>query len=340
MTMNVSMRSVHRRPVYEVFSGWYTESTPNNRMSLSLRCGILSEVAWALDRLCRLCMNEQFLFRTIPGLIDGLFDWPEWYATEGYKNWAEEKVLFSPPRELVQKHRYALESLFVMRNAALNDTNSLDLACHTHTMPLLLNTLLNLEPNRDEDVEFVLYILDIFQILAPNITIHANLSPSQNPLPPVLDILRNTTNRSMIISTLTALTALFSNPSNSSQLAQDSPALTAAIRYLPLFVDTPLVEACLNYLYVQISHPALARAFLLHPEMPSVLKILSSFILHEQGLVQENLSLDVTGSVHTVASTATHMKDHELTQEELDRLLELTEPERCYEWCVHLGLAI
>jgi len=321
----------------EVFSGWYTESTPNNRMSLSLRSGILSEVAWALDRLCRLCMNEQFLFRTIPGLIDGLFDWPEWYATEGYKDWAEESILFSPPRELVQKHRYALESLFVMRNAALNETNSRDLARHTHTMPLLLNTLFNLEPNRDEDVEFVLYVLDIFQILAPSMTIYANL-PSQNPLPPILNILRNTTNRSMIISALTALTALFSNPSNGSQLTQDSPALAAAIRYLPLFVDIPLVDACLDYLYVQVSHPALARAFLLHSEMPSVLKILSSFILHEQTLVQESLNLDVTGSVHTVASTATHTKDHELTQEELDRLLELTEPERCYQWCVYRGL--
>lgn len=314
------------------YERWYTESTPNNRMSLSLRSGILSEVAWALDRLCRLCMNEQFLFRTIPGVIDGLFDWPEWYATEGYKNWAEENILFSPSRELVQKRRYALESLFVIRNAALNETNSLDLTYHTHTMPLILNTLFNMDPNKDENVEFVLYILDIFQVLAPRMIIHANFAPSQNPLPPVLNILRTTTNRSMIISALTALTTLFSNPSNSSQLTADSPALTAAIRYLPLFMDIPLVDACLNYLYVHISHPAFARAFLLHSEMRSVMKLLASFILQEQALVAESVSLDVTGSVHTVASTATHTKDHELTQEELEKLLELSEPQRCYEW--------
>jgi chromatin structure-remodeling complex subunit RSC9 len=283
-------------------------------------------------------MNEQFLFRTIPGLIDGLFDWPEWYVTEGYKNWSEENILFSPSRELVQKRRYALESLFVMRNAALNETNSYDLAYHTHTMPLLLNTLFNLDANKDENVEFVLYILDIFQVLAPRMVIHANLPPAQNPLPPVLNILRTTTNRSMIISALATLAILFSNPSNTSQLTTDSPALAGAIRYLPLFTDVPLVDACLNYLYVQISHPAFARAFLLHSEMPSVLKLLASFILQEQVLVEESYSVDVTGSVRTVASSATHAKDHELTQEELDQLLELSEPQRCYDWYVHFRI--
>lgn len=301
-------------------------------MSLSLRSGILGEVAWALDRLCRLCHNDQFVFRSIPGLADGLFDWPEWYATEGYKSWTEETILFSPSRELVQKRRFALESLFVLRNAALNETNAYDLALHTHTMPLLLNALLNLDANKDENVEFMLYTLDIFQVLAPRMVIHANLLPTQNPLPPILNILRLTTNRSMIISALTALTILFSNPSNTSQLTTDSPALAAAIRYLPLFVDLPLVDACLNYLYVHISHPPFARAFLLHSEMPSVLKLLASFILHEQTLVEEDVTIDVTGSVFTVASTALHTKDHELTQEELNNLLEMSEPQRCYEW--------
>ncbi|KAF9454113.1 hypothetical protein P691DRAFT_486934 [Macrolepiota fuliginosa MF-IS2] len=319
--------------------GWYTEGTPHNRMSLSLRSGILGEVAWALDRLCRLCHNEQFVFRSIPGLIDGLFDWPEWYATEGYKQCAEEGILFSPSRDLVQKRRFALESLFVLRNAALNETNAWDLAVHSHTMILLLNALFNLDANKDENVEFVLYTLDVFQVLAPRMIIHANLLPKQNPLPSILNILRTTTNRSMIISAMTALTTLFSNPSNISQLTTDSPALAAAIRYLPLFMDIPLVDACLNYLYVHISHPPFARAFLLHPGMQSVLKLLVSFILHEQSSVEENISLDVTGLVHTVASTATHTKDHELTQEELDGLLELSEPQRCYEWMKHMFVA-
>lgn len=303
-------------------------------MSLSLRSGILGEVAWALDRLCRLCHNEQFVFRSIPGLIDGLFDWPEWYATEGYRNWTEENILFSPSRELTQKHRFALESLFVLRNASLNETNSWDLAAHSHTIPLLLGSLLNLDPNIDENVEFLLFILDIFQVVAPRMVVHANLLPNQNPLPPILKILQTTNNRSMIISALTAVTMLFSNPANMSQLTADSPALTSAIRYLPLFVDIPLVDACLNYMYAHISHPPFARAFLLHPSMPSILKLLASFILHEQTLIEETVSVDVTGTVHTAPSAATQTKDHELLQEELDGLLEMTEPQRCYEWYV------
>jgi chromatin structure-remodeling complex subunit RSC9 len=303
-------------------------------MSLSLRSGILGEVAWALDRLCRLCHNDQFVFRSIPGLIDGLFDWPEWYATSGYKNWTEESLLFSPSRELTQKRRFALESLFVLRNAALNETNAYDLAIHTHTMPFLLNTLLNLDGNKDENVEFTLYALDIFQVLSPRMVIHSHLLPTQNPLPPLLNLLHMTSNRSMIISTLTALTTLFSNPSNVSQLTTTSPALAAAIRYLPLFMDIPLVDACLNYLYAHISHPPFARAFLLHSEMPSVLKLLASFILHEQSMIEENVSVDVTGPVQTASPTALYTKDHELTEEELGDLLEMNEPQRCYEWYV------
>src|ERR1700728_4748048 len=79
----------------KLFLGWYTEATPLNRMLLSLRSGIDADIGWALNRLCRLCDNEQFVLKTIPGLIDALFEWPEWYANEGYKEHAEVTSLFS-----------------------------------------------------------------------------------------------------------------------------------------------------------------------------------------------------------------------------------------------------
>lgn len=303
-------------------------------MSLSLRSGILSEVAWALERLCRLCLNEQFSLMGIPGLIDGLFDWPEWYVKEGYKTSSDLQSMFSPPPDRARKRRYALESLFVLRNAALLDTNAHELANHSHTFPLIMNAFLTLQCDRDEDSEFVLHVIDLYHVFAPKLLLTPSTPASQNPLPPLQKIVSQSSNRTMIIAAFTALTATLSNTSNAPNLTADAPALGAAIRYLPLFVDKPLVEACLNYLYVHLSHMAMARAFLLHPEMPGVLRLLVSLLLSEQEVLEEKVTLDVTGTVHTVPSATLMTRDHELTREELDNLLAKPEPQRCYEWSV------
>jgi len=129
-----------------------------------------------------------------------------------------------------------------------------------------------------------------------------------------------------------ALTLLLSHPSNASHLDANSPAFAAAIRYLPLFIDKPLVSACVDYLYVHFSHPAMAKAFLLHADMPGTLRLLISLILEEQ--VEETVSLDISGVVHTVPALKVATQDHELTKEELDDLLPKPEPQRCYEWCI------
>jgi chromatin structure-remodeling complex subunit RSC9 len=157
-----------------------------------------------------------------------------------------------------------------------------------------------------------------------------SVSEETNPLPPLQRIASQSSNRSLIIASLTALTLILSNPLNSVQVTPDSSALQASIRYLALFVDKPLVDACLNYLYAHLSHTALAKAFLFHSEMASVLKLLVSLLLTEQ--VEETVTLDVTGTIHTAASLAVSTRHHELTKEELDNLIEKPEPQRCYEW--------
>ncbi|KAF8078889.1 hypothetical protein FPV67DRAFT_1775985 [Lyophyllum atratum] len=323
------------RPVADVrddYERWYTESVPSNRMALSLRSGILSEVGWALDRLCRLCHNEQFLLTSIPGLMDGLFDWPEWYISEGYKSSTDAHSLFSPPPDLARKRRYALESLFVLRNAALLEQNAVELANHTHTLTLVLKALSILQCDRDEDSEFVLHIIDLYHVVAAKIIITPMTPAPWNPLQPLQQIASQSTNRSMIIAALTALTVTLSNPVNTINITAESPTLAASIRYLPLFIDKPLIDACLNYLYVHISHMSMAKAFLLHPEMPAVLKLLVSLLLDEQRSLEERVVVDISGTIHTAPSTTVLTRDHELTKEELDGLLAKPEPQRCYDW--------
>jgi chromatin structure-remodeling complex subunit RSC9 len=300
-------------------------------MLLSLRSGIDSEIAWALERLCRLCDNEQFVLKAIPGLTDVLFEWPEWYAGEGASQTTGAASLFSPPPDQERRCRHALECLFILRNAALNEPNALELSTHPRTQPLIFQTLHNVKVDSDANSEFVLHAIELLQAVAFKVHL-SNRTPRLyvEALSKIEQIAGQSSDRSLIIASLTALTLVYSSPSNLVHISVDSPAFSASIKYLPLFVDKPLVEACLNYLYTHLSHPPMAKAFLLHPNMPSVLKLLVCLLLSEQ--VEESVLLDISGPVQTVPALVTTMRDHELTKEELDDLLPKPEPQRCYDW--------
>ncbi|KAG6837686.1 hypothetical protein H0H93_004962 [Arthromyces matolae] len=328
-----------RHDVRDDYERWYTEPIPSNRMSLSLRSGILSDVGWALDRLLRLFYNETYLLATIPGIIDSLFDWPEWYISEGYKFSKDENFLFSPPPDHSRKRRYALESLFVLRNAALYEPNAMDLLNHSHTLPLVLNGLNRLQHDRDEDSEFVLHIIDLYHVVAAKIVILPTTLPAYNPIQSLTKIISESSNRSMLIAALTALTITLSNPVNVSNLSVDSPALSASIKYLPLFADKPLVDACLNYLYAHISNMTMAKAFLLRPELPAVIRVLVTLLLEEQGKLEETVVHDISGAIHTVPSSTVATRDHALTKEEFEALLPIPEPQRCYDWMKAMFIA-
>ena len=353
-------------------------------MLLALRSGIDSEVGWALDRLCRLCNNEQFLLNAIPGLTDTLFEWPEWFieehrqlaidASEGWEGGSRRTRvagLFALSRERQRKKRHALESLFVLRNSALNEPNARELAAHRKTEQLVLDALRYLapsvlgrpledseEPSLDELVlegnwrgtganwdddpdsteEFLLHSIELLQAISPSFILpppshfdfSAITSSSQNPVPTLANIASMSSNRALIIASLTTLNTLLSNIANATHLSASSPALTAAIRYLPLFNDKPLLDACLNYLYAHISHPPMANAFLLHADMPSTLRLLISFIISEQA--EETKTIDISASKHFAPSIRYRSVDYELMGEELERIGSMPEPERCYQW--------
>ncbi|KAI9512520.1 hypothetical protein F5148DRAFT_1273639 [Russula earlei] len=240
------------------YERWYTEASPNNRMLLSLRSGIPSEIAWAFDRLCRLCNNEQFLFRSIPGLTNTLFEWPEWYVSQNAAGAFELASLFalSPAEE--RRRRHGLEALCIMRNAAaVNDANAEELVKHRKAMPLILSALHNVLPSSDENVEFLLYVCDLFQYIAPTYVLPPASAPrSSSSLPPLLDLVR---------------------------------------------------------LHVQ-----------------SALKLLVTQMLAEQ--IEDTVAIEIGGPIHTTPAQAVVIQDHELSKEELDGLITLPEPQRCYEW--------
>ncbi|TFK56652.1 hypothetical protein OE88DRAFT_44216 [Heliocybe sulcata] len=316
--------------VTDDYERWYTEPTPSNRMLLSLRSGLDSEISWALDRLCRLCNNEHFMLKSIPGLTNALFEWPEWYVAECEDKKDLYDSLFSSSPEIHSMRRHSLEALFILRNSIVNEPNATELANHPKTLPLLLRILRTVRPSTDAKTEFLLNAIEILQMIASNLVFPSSGPSGSNPIPTMERIAGSSTNRSLVIACLMTLTHLLSNPKNASHLSPESPALEAAIRYLPLFVDKPLVDACLHYLYSHLSHYSMARAFLMHREMPSTLKVLVSLLLHEQ--VEETVTMDISQPVITAPEVTVTQRDHELTQEELDKLVSLPEPQRCYEW--------
>lgn len=332
MTTNVSSPTGVTQSAYSVYSaGWYTEAAPNNRMLLSLRSGIDSEVAWALDRLCRLCQNEQFMLIAIPGLTDALFEWPEWYTKQGAKLFSADSGIFAVSPQQERKRRHAIESLFILRNAAMHSSNADELALHPKTRDLILCSLHDLKPDSDPNSEFLLYVIEILQSIAHNIILPPpNTSPKASPIVPLQQIAGLSSNRALIVAALTALTVMYSNPSNTPHLYAEAPALETAMNVLPLILDKDLIDAALNYMYAHLSYPSMTKAFLRHPRMPGTLRLLVSLILADQ--MEENVSFEIGMPAYTVPAQSYTAKDHELTKEELDTLLAMQEPQRCYEW--------
>lgn len=311
------------------------EGTNNNRMLLSIRSGILTEIGWALDRLCRLAQNDQFFIRNIPGLLDALFEWPEWYLVQAGESSMQSRSLFCTPPDVERKRRFALDSLAILRNASLNESNAGDISQHKKTKPLVLAALHTLRATTDADSEFLLYCIELLHLVVSGWVIPARSQGAMNPIPRLIDMSANSSNRSVIIGSLHALHIIFSTQANSVHLISKSPALEATLRYLPLLSDKPLIDACVNYLYTHLSHPPMAKAFLSHPNLTSVLKLLVDHILTEQ-VLEEQVRAVGPQLVTTPLAASPTAQPHELTQAEIATLLLLQEPARCYEWLLHL----
>ncbi|KAJ7053962.1 hypothetical protein C8F01DRAFT_1165496 [Mycena amicta] len=313
------------------YERWYTENSPFNRMILALRSEIHQEVHWALERLLRLSFNDVFYFAKTAGLIEALFDWPEWYVKEGYKQLDEDYMLFSPSPDFAQKRRHALDSLAILRNAAFFESNAQMLVYHPRPMPLVCLALVNLNPAIDDHAEFLLNIMDFAYCFSSLYEIRSPIVATiWNPIPPLCHIAATSNNRSLIISSLLSLTIFLNNSINMPLITPNSPALEAALRYLPLVMDKSLIEACLNYLYTHLSHPAMVKEFLLHPQMPATVRLLVNVLLNEQ--VEELEEKEVSDPVHTIPTEAAFARDYELTKEDREIVLRQPEPQRCYNW--------
>jgi chromatin structure-remodeling complex subunit RSC9 len=300
-------------------------------MLLALRSGIPREVNWALERMCRLSHNDQFILKSIPGLTDILVEWPEWYIDRGADECNHGNV-FSPPPASARKRRHALEAMFILRNASLNEPNAQHLSTHSRIRPLLYNALRCIKADSDANSEFLLHVVDLLHsVVSSNPQSPVDSLSPVDLIRPLEELAESSNDRTMIITALRTLTLILSDPQTAVHLTSISPALRASLRYLPLLVDAPLITACLDYLYAHLSHPPMVKAFLLHPTMPSTLKLLVTLLLKEQQ--EEMTSVDLLSEpVRTAPAVAVTKRQSDLATGELDRIAAIAEPERSYEW--------
>jgi len=300
-------------------------------MLLALRSGIPKEINWALERMCRLSHNDQFILRKVPGLADALIEWPEWYVQKGIAEF-EQGNIFSIPPAIARRRRHALEAMFILRNCSVNDPNAIYLSTHRRTLLLLKKALDSVQPDSDANSEFLLHVVDLLHSVVLCFQHPVVESLSTNTLiRPLEELTEKSNDRTMIITALRTLTHIITFPQNAVHITSTSPALVVTICYLPLLNDTPLITACLDYLYAHLSSPAMVRAFLHHPNMPGTLKILVALLLQEQ---QEELTAYdlIHEPIRSAPAVVSSKRQYELSEEELDRISKTNEPERSYEW--------
>ncbi|KIJ37280.1 hypothetical protein M422DRAFT_178270 [Sphaerobolus stellatus SS14] len=319
------------RQIPDDYEKWYTEPIPNNRMLLSIRSGIPKEVNWALERMCRLSHNDQFVLRNILGLTDALIEWPEWYVEKGAEECSQSN-LFSMSKTLATQRRHVLEAIFILRNASLNDVNAQFLATDRRTLHFLSKALKNVKADSDANTEFLLHVMDLLHSVVTYFQQASNEYLSTETLiRPLEELAESSNDRTIIITALRTLTHIISLPPNALRLTPNSPALVASVRYLPLLSDAPLITSCLDYMYAHFSHPPMVKAFLHNPSMSGTLKLLVSLLLREQQDGFTSVSL-IPESIKSAPAVAITRRLVELSEEDLNRISMIPEPERSYEW--------
>ncbi|KAG8885738.1 Chromatin structure-remodeling complex protein rsc9 [Tulasnella sp. 332] len=353
-------------PVADGHEQWFIDESPKNRMVLALLSGIDEEVSWSLFRLGHLSYQHgnRFYLKPLFGLTDALLEWPMWYiqhdgglvgegSSSSHSSHHHNHAFtsqdldaadimdegWSTPASVLKKRKHAMESLLILRNASFEDQNAKYIVTNRRTVPLLMG--LKTLSAHSSNAEFVTYLSELFQALAAYFTLPPFGQKPPKPIPPLHAIAKlasTSKDRSVIIALLSALSVLFTTVSpththNPTHVVPHSPALEAAIRYLPLASDKPLLAASLDYLYAHLSYPPAAKAFLHHPEMVNVLRMCIALLHADQEGTKRTFAL---GPATTTAPQEPSLPLYQLTADELEKLLATPEPQRCMDWLARM----
>ncbi|CCA69438.1 hypothetical protein PIIN_03338 [Serendipita indica DSM 11827] len=304
---------------------WFLIPGPNNRMILSLESGLEPDVTWAMKHLLHATASERFLLGKYPALVPALIRYPEWFLEHADE---EDGSTWCPNPEFTTNRRFALNSLLIIKNLSMSEENAAILARMERIRTLVFDIMEKCQRPTDSTLEFLLGAIDIFRYTITKWP----ASPVPEKTKVLVDIVGRSNDRAIMISGWSALHNLLDTFTNVTHVTPESSALNAAIRVLPLHFDQPLSTAALDYILAHVSNPALAKAFLHHPEMPQALKLLTYQLIFDQQKVLEYVKVTVAQPSKTEIAQNNAIGPLELKKEVLDELSALPEPDRVTQW--------
>ncbi|KAF8330363.1 uncharacterized protein EI90DRAFT_3124396 [Cantharellus anzutake] len=335
-----------RPPPVDGEEQWYLDGGASNRMALALVSGIPKEVDWALSRLVNLSdeHTNRFVLSAVPRLSEAILYWPEVYIEESRKKLTQLYPYFAPGPRVEGLRKHAIESLLTLRNASHNDLNANHLGQEPRTMRVIVG-MLHLPPD-EVNTELLIYALELLTVIGPYLpsvskTRGRGTSPYVDiPFSRIDEIVSTSIDRALIIPAMGFLTPLMvPNPAIPPESADYYPppyspslsslALSRALRFLAVLQDAALVTAALEFVSTYLSTPSTSKAFLAHPDFPNTLRLLISILRNEQKVETKVVALNTPKSK---AEPEEQYEPYELTEEDLSRIVPMSEPERSVAW--------
>lgn len=286
----------------------YLEGGVNNRITMSIRSAIASEIDWALDRLIVVSYTEPDILRLtdFPGLLNGLLDLVRDFvdAVNGlpsHEHGALIKGMEGNQRTSILRRR-ATEASMVLRNLS---GEKLNLKSFSESKRLIAVIVSALEVGNHEDeekegsAELRVYLLEVLEFVGEFVSLALpgrSLSNGRSSQPedasspsvrlfPLLVALTTSTDRALVLLAYRCLAALSLNEVSDPVLSLSTynlPQLAVyhlfphpihtAIDLLPL-ADADISMAALNFIYRHTLLPSNAALFCSRPELIHILRL-------------------------------------------------------------------
>ncbi|GAA5977588.1 hypothetical protein JCM5350_002283 [Sporobolomyces pararoseus] len=315
-TKGSSHRSRARDRWSQLFQGpAYLEPGPSNRLVLSLRCCVASEVDFSLERLIQVSSIDPDLlrFNELPGLLDGLMSLIRDYLDTRTTERGDSSYFNSEKREVLRKR--ASEASLILRNLSLEGKKNLEVLIASKRFKKLMVEVLEQGEIEgilgEETTEIRLYLLEILELIGEQIPLvipghsiplsneeeeETSNSSTIKPEPldspcvklfPLLVNLTTSPDRSLVLASFRCLTVLSLNEksdhlfslltyTNLPPLPKPKPhPIETAIKLLTLG-DSELTTVLLDFIYQHTLLPSNSVLFCSRRDLVNVLKLVAS----------------------------------------------------------------
>ncbi|GAA6019029.1 hypothetical protein JCM11491_002495 [Sporobolomyces phaffii] len=294
----------------------FLEPGPSNRLVLSLRSCVASEVDFALERIIQVSSIDPDLlrFNELPGLLDGLLSLIRDYLDRRIydRDGAGRGAAFIPSEGRETLRRRANEAGVILRNLAFEKKSFEPLLESKRLRKLIVTVLEEGEiegPEGEETTELRLYLLELVEIIGEHLPLaipgHAiavsddnadenRPAPKPEPLDapsvrlfPLLVALTRSPDRALVLSAFRCLTVLSLNEKSDPVFAlltyeklppvpKPHPHPVETAIRLLVLSDVELSAVVLDFLYQHTLLPSNAAYFCTRPDLLDILRVVCS----------------------------------------------------------------